>query len=135
MHWSRLALTGHLLVALVAVFALSGIVATAAQAEEAPFWSREGARLAEGETHYITAKTYNVTGSFKGFRLSAGEGANTKIVKCESARLKEGVLLGSKSGNPGTGYEVIEFFGGCVVTGNGSNCSVVEPIITTKIKS
>ena len=45
-----------MLVALLGVFAFSAVVAAAAQAEEAPFWSREGTRLAKGETHYITSK-------------------------------------------------------------------------------
>jgi hypothetical protein len=124
------------MVALLTVLAFSGLATVAAQAaSEAPRWSIGGKILEEGNTHYITAKVYNVTGFFKGFTLTVGEGTSTKLVRCESARLKEGVLLGSSEGNLGTSNEVIEFFEGCVVTGNGGNCRVVEPIITTKIKS
>jgi hypothetical protein len=120
-----------MLVALLGVFAFSAVAAAAAEAEEAPFWSREGVRLAAGETHYITAKIYNVAGSEKGFVLTA----IGKVIKCESVRLKEGVLLGSSAGNPGTNDEVIEFFGECKVTGNGSSCKPIEPIVTTNVKS
>jgi hypothetical protein len=119
-----------MLLALLAVFAFGAVATAAAQAEEAPFWSVGGARLEEGKTHYITAKVYNVTGAARGFTLSnAG-----KSLHCESLKLKEGVILGSKAGNPGTNDEVIEFVN-CTVTGNGSPCKPVEPIVTNNLKS
>jgi len=121
-----------MLVALLGVFAFSAVAATAAEAEEAPFWSIGGTRLAAGETHYITAKVYNVTGSTSGFTLTAG----TNSIHCESIRLKEGVLLGSAASNPGTNDEVIEFFGTCRQTGNGpETCRPAEPIVTKNVKS
>jgi hypothetical protein len=49
----RFKLTG---VVLLAVFAFSAVAATAAQAEEAPYWSIEGTRLAAGKTAEITGK-------------------------------------------------------------------------------
>ena len=125
-----------MLVALLGVFAFSAVAAAAAQAEEAPFWSIGGTRLAEGKTHYITAKVYNVTGNEEGFTLRSESG---QVVHCPFIKLKEGVLLGSKEGNPGTNDEVIEFFGEkgkeCTVTGNGSPCAPVEPIVTNSVKS
>ena len=125
-----------MLIALLGVFAFSAVAAAAAQAEEAPFWSIGGARLAEGKTHYITAKVYNVTGDPEGFTFAESTG---QVVHCPFIRLKEGVLLGSKEGNPGTNDEVIEFFGEagkeCTVTGNGSPCKPREPIVTNSVKS
>ena len=119
-----------MLVALLGVFAFSAVAAAAAQAEEAPFWSRAGTRLAKGETHYITAKKYNK------FTLMTGG----KAITCENIRLKEGVLLGSNAGEPGTNDEVIEFFEGCKVTGKVGaktieKCKVKEPITTENVKS
>jgi hypothetical protein len=58
MRSSRLAFAGRLSVALLVVLAFGGLTAVAAQAEEAPFWTIEGTRLIQGETHYITAKSY-----------------------------------------------------------------------------
>ncbi len=118
-----------MLVALLGVFAFSAVAAAAAQAEEAPFWSREGVRLAKGETHYITAKKYKI------FVLTTGG----KIITCENVRLKEGVLLGSNAGEPGTNDEVIEFFE-CKVEGKVGaktieKCKVKEPITTVNVKS
>ncbi len=118
------------------MFAFSAVAAAAAQAEEAPFWSITGTRLEEGKTHYITAKVYNVTGQAAGFTLRASTG---QTVVCPFIRLKEGVLLGSKAGNPGTNDEVIEFFGEtsnpCTVANNGTGCKIKEPIVTNPIKS
>ena len=125
-----------MLVALLGVFAFSAVAAAAAQAEEAPFWSIGGTRLEEGKTHYITAKVYNVTGQPEGFLLQAATG---QVFHCPFIRLKEGVLLGSKAGNPGTKDEIIEFFGEsgkpCTLTGNGSPCKPREPIVTNPVKS
>ena len=125
-----------MLVALLGVFAFGAVAAAAAQAEEAPFWSIAGARLEEGKTHNITAKVYNVTGQQAGFTLKALTG---QTIICPFIRLKEGVLLGSKAGNPGTNDEVIEFFGEtgnpCTVANNGTGCKIKEPIVTNPVKS
>jgi hypothetical protein len=120
-----------ILVALLAMFTFSAVAATAAQAEEAPFWSREGIRLGAGETHYITAKKYSEKFTLK----SAGH-----TIECNNVRLTENsaqrsVLIGSAAGNPGTNLEVIEIFEGCKVTGNGANCKIKEPIVTNPVKS
>ncbi len=119
-----------MLVALLGVFAFSAVAAAAAQAEEAPFWSREGVRLAKGETHYITAKKYKI------FVLTTGG----KIITCENVRLKEGVLLGSNASEPGTNDDVLELFENCKVSGKIGGktiekCKVVEPITTVPVKS
>ncbi len=121
-----------MLVALLGVFAFGAVAAAAAQAEEAPFWSIAGTRLAAGQTHYITAKTYNVTGNTEGFTLTSETG---QVVHCSTIKLKEGVLLGSNIGNPGTNDEVIEFSGGCSVLNNGTSCKPKEPIVTNPVKS
>jgi hypothetical protein len=46
-------------VTLLAIFALGTVAASAAQAEEAPFWTVKGTRLEAGQTRFITAKEVN----------------------------------------------------------------------------
>jgi hypothetical protein len=134
MQSARLTRLRTLLMALLAVFIFGAISAAAAQAEEAPFWtvpksegSSETKRLAAGETRFITAKTYNETEL-----ASASLGVK---VKCPIVKLKEGNLLGSNATEPGKDTEIIEFEGGCTVTGNGAACKVTEPIVTSHVKS
>lgn len=115
-----------IMLALLAAFAFSAVVAAAAQAEEAPFWSTEGKRLAMGETHYYIAKSYNE------FAISSPTLGIT--VKCEATKIKEGVHLGSNASEPGMGSGVIEFEKNCRQTGNGEACKVKEPIITRLLR-
>jgi len=119
-----------MLVALLGVFAFAAVAAAAAQAEEAPRWSIGGVPLGAGETHYITAKIYTTKADPR-LSLTAG----TKTISCLGMRFVSGVLLGSSVGNPGTSNEVIEFFGNCTVTGNGTGCRVREPIVTRPLRS
>ncbi len=122
-----------MLIVLLSVFAFSAVAAAAAQAEEAPFWSREGVRLGAGETHYITAKL-----------LKEGEAGATPVklssstgvaVSCTGIKLKGGVLLGSAAGNPGTGGGILELTG-CTVANNGSACGVEGgTLVTNNLKS
>jgi hypothetical protein len=90
----------------------------------------KGVTLGENETHYITAKIYTTKANPR-FALTVG----TRVVSCLAARLNPGVLLGSSAGNAGKNDEVIELFGNCEVTGNGTGCKVKEPIITHNVKS
>jgi hypothetical protein len=111
-------------VALLAVLAFSTVAATAAQAEEAPYWSIEGTRLAAGKTAEITAKFYG-TGAQT---LTAG--ADT--ITCTSLKLAKGsVLLGSEPGEPGKSNEILEY-SGCTVTGNGTKCGVTNKEVKTE---
>ncbi len=119
-----------MLVTLFGVLALGALTAAAAQAVEAPRWSIGGTDLAEGKTHFISAKIYS-----KVFALRAGN----VTIECEVVKLKEGSLLGSSPGNPGTNNEVIEFTK-CKVSGKSSGkviekCKVVEPVITVPVRS
>jgi hypothetical protein len=115
-----------MLIALLGVFAFSAVAVAAAQAEEAPFWSIGGTRLAAGQTHFITGKSYKET-SFTALGVTTS---------CPTVTVKEGVLLGSNAGEPGTNDEILEFGGGCTVVGNGTGCKVeVEPIVTRPVKS
>jgi hypothetical protein len=127
MYSNRLALAGHLLVALLAILTFGGVVAAAAHAEEAPHWTIAGSSVAQGETHYIAAKAYN--------EIQLESPSLGIKIKCPVIKLKEGVLLGSTPGEPGTINQVIEFEGGCTQTGNGASCKVVEPIVTIHVKS
>jgi hypothetical protein len=124
-------------VALLSVFALGAVVASAAQAEEAPFWTVGGTRLEAGQTRFITAKTYKPTTNPW---LLSGDGL--KITCTEVAILPHGVLLGSEPGEPGTNDEIVSFKT-CKVEGNAGKeekvkgeCETVsEPINTTNLKS
>jgi len=109
--------------ALLAVFAFSAIAATAAQAEEAPYWSIEGTRLAAGKTFEILAKANgNQT-------LTASTG---QVITCTAFSLKPGaVLLGSNAGEPGKSDETIKYTG-CTVSGNGTSCAVENGTVETK---
>jgi hypothetical protein len=113
--------------ALLAVLALGAVVATTAQAEEAPFWFVAGTRLAAGQTRFITAKEEAP------FVLKA---SSTKVtVTCSTVEvLPHAVILGSAAGEPGTNDETITLKT-CKVEGNGSECKVTEPINTTNLKS
>jgi hypothetical protein len=115
-------------VALLAVFALGAVAASAAWAEEAPYWTVGGTRLEAGQTHFITAK------EVKPFLLSGG---GVEVECTETSILPHGVLLGSEPGEPGTNDEIVTFKA-CEVKGNGSGSEckkVTEPINTTNLKS
>ena len=129
-----------MLIALLGVFAFGAVAAAAAQAEEAPFWtvpkaegSKETKRLTVGETRFITAKSYKKTVlTVPSLGIS---------ITCPALKLKNGVLLGSNAGEPGTNDEVIEFEKNgtekCTQAGNGAEpgCKVIEPIVTNSVKS
>ena len=119
---------GSLTLALLALLALGATTAATAQAEEAPFWSIKGTRLAAGETHFTTGKSYDE------IRFSA-LGVSARL--CPTVTVKEGVLLGSNAGEPGTNVEVLEFSRGLhAVTGNGTGCKVEsEPVVTKPVRS
>jgi len=111
-------------VALLAVFALSVVAASGAQAETAPFFSIGGARLAAGKTHNFDARAI---APFKLENLAA-------TITCTNLSTSEGVLLGSNAGEPGKDNEVVNF-SGCSLAGNGSACHLAAtkggPAVTT----
>ncbi len=121
MHFNRIR---HIMVALLAMFAFGAVVATAAQAEEAPSWSIKGKRLAKGETHYITGKAY------KDFTYTH----NGLTLRCSMMKFKEGVLLGSEATEPGTNDEVVEFED-CTIEVKGGETCPVPALVTTPLKS
>jgi hypothetical protein len=118
-----------MLVALFGVLALGALTAAAAQAVEAPRWSISGTDLAEGKTHYISAKKYSST---------FVRAANITL-SCEVFKFVEGSLLGSTAGNAGKGNGVIEFTKCTVVGKTGgkeiTKCKVNEPIRTKAVKA
>src|ERR1700723_1425095 len=107
MHSSRVRLMP---VALLAVFALCAVATATAQAEEAPFWSIKGTRLAAGQTRYITGKRY--------IHFIIDSPALRVRVICAVLKFKEGVILGSNAGEPGRNDEIMEFEN-CIQEGNG----------------
>jgi hypothetical protein len=110
-------------VALVTMFALSAVVAVAAQATEAPYYKIAGTRLGSGSSSEISshAKTE--------FTLTA---VGTSI-KCKSLSNSAGSkIIGSAAGVPGTSTETLSF-SSCSVSGNGSGAgctTITEPITT-----
>jgi hypothetical protein len=115
-------------VMLLAVFVLGAVVASAAEAEEAPFWTIGGSRLKAGKTHNITVRTFNEAEPW----ASAGGAVS---ISCKVVKTKPGILLGSEPGEPGLSDEVVEFET-CTVAGNGEKClKVREPIVTNTVKS
>jgi len=100
---------------LLAVFALGAVVASGAQAEEAPFFSINGTRLAAGKTHNIAAH------GIKPFELITA--ANASNITCTKLTVEKGVLLGSEAGTQGKADQVSKFEGCELRAGNGfPNC-------------
>ncbi len=130
MKSSRLGRAGRLLVALLAVFALSAVVVASAQAvTEGPVWRINGKTLKAGEEKQFTVKAYEGT---KNPIVLEGEIVKVKSkVECHLAKVAEGAVL--VGGAPGTSKEVAEF-SDCTVVNNGKECKVKEPIVTEKIK-
>jgi hypothetical protein len=115
--------------ALLAVFALSAVAASAAQAVTAPFFTIGGTRLVAGKTHNFDSRA--LPGG-EGFTLSTPT-LGIKIT-CTSLNVLKGVLLGSNAGLPGKDDEIAQFTG-CTVTGAGTGCTVKEPIETNPLTS
>jgi hypothetical protein len=113
-------------VALLAVLALGAMVAATAQAEPAPYFTVNGTRLVAGKTHNVTGR------AIASFILHTPEQGVT--IECSNLGVEKGVLLGSNEGEPGKDNEITTF-SGCTVAGNGSPCSVVEPIKTNQLVS
>jgi hypothetical protein len=119
-------------VTLLAVFALGAVVASAAQAEEAPFWTVKGTRLEAGQTRFITAKEWSP------FILSGG---GITITCDKTSILPHGALLGSEPGEHGN-IDLVSTFSECKVEGNEKTkgekpeCEKVEePINTTSLSA
>jgi hypothetical protein len=130
MKSSRLARLGHLLTALLAVFAFGAIAASSAQAiTEGPFWTVEGKALGKNETREITIKAYE--GTAHPIVLEAELLGIKAKVECHLASVVKGGYLAG--GSPGTTEEVATF-SDCTVVNNGSGCKVKEPIETQKIR-
>ncbi len=120
----RLKLIGTILLATIALGALA---ASAAQAEEAPFWTVGGSRLKAGQTRNVTAKAFSST-----LTMSVPEAGIT--ITCKKAKLNVGVMLGSEPGEPGTGLGVSEA-SECSVSGNGEKCTLPNPIISNPVET
>lgn len=112
--------------AVLAVFAVGVVGASAAMAEEAPYFSNgSNGRLKAGETRAFTTTKTSET-----YELKAG----TITISCKEQFTKNGKLIGSNAGEPGTNEETVEFKK-CTTTGNGTPCTVSEPIVTEPLKT
>jgi hypothetical protein len=107
--------------ALVALFAMSAIAATAAMAAPKHVYSVEGKELAAGESREITATISEE------FTLKGKGALNVEAVtKCTKLKLKASEHPEILGGVPGkSGKEVIEFEG-CSATVGGAKCTSVE---------
>ena len=138
-----------IVLAALALFAWSIVVASAAHAEKGPFWSlctEQTGKKFEFEDKECTKKSPTKEGLFEKVRLleketkeieaKAGEpfvleGTGVKI-ECKALKLKKGaVILGSTGNNFGSSEEVIEFEE-CSATGNGEPCEVTGKKIVTE---
>jgi hypothetical protein len=108
-------------VALLAVFALSVVAVSAAQAETAPSFSIGGARLAAGKTHNIDSRVYN------GNSFTLTNATSSVVITCKALGTEGAVLLGSEPGNPGKDNEITAFSQCSLVSGNGApNCELAN---------
>jgi hypothetical protein len=99
--------------AMLAVFALSAITATAAQAKGGPFFKIKGTRLT-ASTEEFTAKHQ------KDFVLTA----TGVTLTCKKLKVEAGAeIIGSSGLNSSTNKEVI-VFEECSLAGNGPNCKL-----------
>jgi hypothetical protein len=135
MYSSRLGQVGRLLVALLMVFAFGAIVASAAEAVTAPFWTVEESgvkkRLFKNETREITVRSYE--GTKTPIVLEAELKGGKIPIECHLASVAKGSFLaGSNVGEPGSSEEVAEFKD-CKV--GIPLCTVTEPITTNKIRN
>jgi hypothetical protein len=111
---------------LLAALALGALLASAAQAEEAPYWTVKGTRLGAGGTHFIVEK------ESAAFVLSGGG----VTITCTEMSASPGLILGSNAGESGTNEETLAFKE-CKVEGNDktTECEkVTEPITTKNLK-
>ncbi|HXB64668.1 MAG TPA: hypothetical protein VNV42_07310 [Solirubrobacteraceae bacterium] len=119
----RLSRLTSLVLAMLAVFAFGAVMAAAAQAEEAPFITVEGTRLASGSSREITIKAFSPNQT-----LTAG----TDVVSCKKVEAKSGAKLnGSNAGEAGTAEGTLRY-SECAVTGNGSPCKPVKEEVETQ---
>jgi len=116
-------------VGLVVLLVMGAIATAGAQAENAPFYTIEGKRLGEGESHHISMKAANEKG-IKWITPEAGITVSCKKVEIEGAT---GTIVGSKEGEPGTSKGIL-LFKECTTTGNGASCKIKEPLKTTMLK-
>jgi len=137
MDSSRLSTAGRLLLALLAVFALGTIVASAARAEEAHGslrWKVEGKELGKNETREITITRWSANPAIPTpVVIEPIEG--TIKVKCEIVSTAKGTSFLTNESVGATSKAVASLepeFSKCLVTGNGESCKVAEPI---KLKS
>jgi hypothetical protein len=113
--------------AILAIFALSAIVVTAAQAKGGPFWMIKGTRLAAGQKETGVAKIQSVT-----IRLKA----TGVTITCKKVKVSAGAeIIGSSGSNSSTNKQTLEFEE-CSLAGNGPNCKLAaadKGIIKTEL--
>jgi hypothetical protein len=103
--------------AILAMFALSAIVATAAQAKSGPFFMIKGTRLASGQTASFTATSQSATFVLK---------ATGVTITCKKLKVEAGAeIIGSSGSNSSTNKEVV-VFEECSLAGNGTKCILAK---------
>jgi hypothetical protein len=123
---SRLSMVGRVVLALLAVFALGGLVASVAQAEgptEPLRWRVEGHILGPNETREITITKWNASPPTR--EPITLVGGNLRI-QCEEVKSGPNPFLANQA-NGAVAVTQPEF-AKCTTTGNGSNCTLNEPV-------
>jgi hypothetical protein len=135
-----------LLLAAFAMFALSAITSTAAQAaSEGPFYricepqtggfwednecSKTGAKKAFEKIRLLAGQTRNIELEMHSEEYVLANGVQT--LKCKKQKAESGTIIGSTGANAGTSEEVI-LFEECTVEGNGAGCEVENKTIKTE---
>src|SRR5579863_1155740 len=128
---SRLSIMGRVVLALLAVFFLGGVAASAAQAVEKSLrWKVEGAELKENQTREITVTRWSANpATSEPIILSSGK----LVIKCEVASTAVGksFLANEKVGATSRAISVSQpEFSKCKQEKNGAEpgCKVEEPI-------
>jgi hypothetical protein len=115
-----------LLSSLLAVLALSAVVASAAQASaEGPFLKDGTARLLEGKSVEVKAVGGSGTHTLALPQLGI-------TVTCSSQKLVSGAKLTGSTGANFSGGEATLEFSGCSVSGDGTSCTISEGKIKTE---
>jgi|SRR5579863_3201909 len=131
MNTSRLSMVGRVVLALLAVFLLGGLAASAAQAAEKSLrWKVEGNELKANETREITVTRWSANPATpEPLILSLGK----MVIKCEMATTVAGksFLANEKIGTTSRAISVSQpEFSKCTQEKNGTEpaCRVEEPI-------
>lgn len=123
-----------IMLSMLAVLAVGGVAASAAQAIESPWVEVAGKRLAAGEEKVLVSTIRSAK-----YKLVGSLG---QTIECTTAGLETGAKIkGAAAGNSSTNTETVKYTG-CTAAGNGTKCTKVHSpavaagtIVTKPLKS